>query len=409
MSIETFVMPMREHRAKLDGDTGSATKAAESLATASSTLHEIDGQLDAAARTALSSWYGQQAGLFQDRTGNVKSAMTTLASNATAASTVAGTATSAITTGRTTIDGLITEFIAHATPLLEAAATATACGDDGRALQAYATVRRMADEYAMKSGEALAKVRGELAPLAGQLTGMTSVDIGTISGLGGQLGPPAEASTTTAGFTGGATTTESHGPTGPATASGPGGAPGPGGVLGAGGSSGAAATGSGSGGGGNTGGGGGGGSSTAVGPRLPTAIPPQPGDGVGVNLPDGTSSEAPNEIAAQAVRNAISALGTPYVWGASNPPAGTDCSGLTSWAYAGAGLELPRHSSAQAVGASVPDPSQLLPGDLVVWNGHVAMTVGPGQMIEAGDPVQINSVRTSNIGMPFLGFYRPTG
>jgi cell wall-associated NlpC family hydrolase len=57
----------------------------------------------------------------------------------------------------------------------------------------------------------------------------------------------------------------------------------------------------------------------------------------------------------------------------------------------------------------VPDQSQLLPGDLVVWQGHVAMVIGNGQMIEAGDPVQINPIRTSNIGMPFMGFYRPTG
>ncbi|WP_415830351.1 C40 family peptidase, partial [Kibdelosporangium persicum] len=144
-------------------------------------------------------------------------------------------------------------------------------------------------------------------------------------------------------------------------------------------------------------------------PNLPVAVPPQPGSGVGINLPGGASVEAPNEIAAAAVRNALTALGTPYVWGASNPPSGTDCSGLTSWAYAGAGMEIPRHSSAQAIGASVPDQSQLLPGDLVVWKGHVAMVIGDGQMIEAGDPVQINPIRTSNIGMPFMGFYRPTG
>ncbi|RSM64628.1 NlpC/P60 family protein, partial [Kibdelosporangium aridum] len=133
------------------------------------------------------------------------------------------------------------------------------------------------------------------------------------------------------------------------------------------------------------------------------------GSGVGINLPGGATVEAPNEVAAAAVRQALSALGTPYVWGASNPPSGTDCSGLTSWAYAAAGHELPRHSAAQAVGASVPDQSQLLPGDLVVWKGHVAMVIGNGQMIEAGDPVQINPIRTSNIGMPFMGFYRPTG
>uniref|UniRef100_UPI00117760FD NlpC/P60 family protein n=1 Tax=Allokutzneria sp. NRRL B-24872 TaxID=1137961 RepID=UPI00117760FD len=54
-------------------------------------------------------------------------------------------------------------------------------------------------------------------------------------------------------------------------------------------------------------------------------------------------------------------------------------------------------------------PGQLLPGDLVVWRGHVAMCIGDGQMVEAGDPVQIRPLRTTNSGMPFVGFYRPTG
>ena len=52
---------------------------------------------------------------------------------------------------------------------------------------------------------------------------------------------------------------------------------------------------------------------------------------------------------------------------------------------------------------------ELQPGDLVVWTGHVAMYAGDGQMIEAGSPVQMSSVRTDNIGMPFKGFWRPTG
>jgi cell wall-associated NlpC family hydrolase len=386
VSIETYVKPMRDHRAKLDGATDSGTQAADSFTTASTTLTTIDGDHDTIAKAALSGWYGQQAGLFQDRSGKVKSAITLLAGNSTTASTVASTATTAVTTGRTAIDTLIGEFIDKATPMLEAAEAAVASGDDGRAIRAYANVRTMADEYTTKTGDALEKVRGELTPLVSQLTGMQKVDVGAMGGLGGQLGQSTDPGVT--------------------TPSGENGGPGSDGNRGTGGPGGGS---SGGGGGGSSGGGGGGGGGTAVGPRLPVAIPPQPGSGVGVNLPDGSSAEAPNEIAAQAVRNAMSALGTPYVWGASNPPSGTDCSGLTSWAYAGAGMEIPRHSSAQAIGASVPDASQLLPGDLVVWDGHVAMVVGNGQMIEAGDPVQINPIRTSNSGMPFMGFYRPTG
>lgn len=50
--------------------------------------------------------------------------------------------------------------------------------------------------------------------------------------------------------------------------------------------------------------------------------------------------------AAAAVAAARSALGRPYVWGA-NGPHGFDCSGLTQWAYAQAGVALPRTSQAQ--------------------------------------------------------------
>ncbi|MDQ3601441.1 MAG: C40 family peptidase, partial [Actinomycetota bacterium] len=165
----------------------------------------------------------------------------------------------------------------------------------------------------------------------------------------------------------------------------------------------------GSGSGGSDGGGSGGGGDTATKPRLPAAIPPQPGDGVDVNLPDGSTVAAPNEIAAAAVRNALSNLGVPYVWGGTTPGEALDCSGLTMTSYAAAGLEIPRHSAGQAIGAEVPSAAELLPGDLVVWDGHVAMCIGNGQIVEAGDPVQVGDVRTTNSGMPFLGFYRPTG
>lgn len=107
-----------------------------------------------------------------------------------------------------------------------------------------------------------------------------------------------------------------------------------------------------------------------------------------------------------AVDAAMSQLGTPYVWGGTQP-GGFDCSGLVQWAYRQAGVELPRTAEEMTVGAQV-TADQLQPGDLAVWDGHVAMYIGDGHMIEAGDPVQTNPVRTSNMSMGFQGFWRPT-
>lgn len=108
-----------------------------------------------------------------------------------------------------------------------------------------------------------------------------------------------------------------------------------------------------------------------------------------------------------AVDAARSAIGTPYRWGGTGHD-GFDCSGLTQWAWRQAGVDIPRTAEAQTVGRQV-SAEELAPGDLVVWDGHVAMYAGDGQIIEAGDPVQTNPLRTTNMGMPFKGFYRPTG
>lgn len=112
-------------------------------------------------------------------------------------------------------------------------------------------------------------------------------------------------------------------------------------------------------------------------------------------------------VGAAAVEAAKSQLGVPYVWGGA-APGGFDCSGLTSWAYQQAGVDIPRVAADQTVGRQV-SYDELQPGDLVLWSGHAAMYAGDGMMIEAGSPVQMNPVRTENTGMTFCGFWRPTG
>ncbi|QRQ67192.1 C40 family peptidase [Corynebacterium tuberculostearicum] len=148
----------------------------------------------------------------------------------------------------------------------------------------------------------------------------------------------------------------------------------------------------------------------------PTALPEQSAVGAGA---DATANEAHSasptpEPSAEggsaagqaAVAAAKSQVGQPYVWGGTGN-GGFDCSGLTQWAYSQAGVDLPRTADQQAVGQQV-SADQLQPGDLVVWDGHVAMYSGNGEIVEAGDPVQTNPLRTTNMGMQFKGFWRPT-
>ena len=119
-----------------------------------------------------------------------------------------------------------------------------------------------------------------------------------------------------------------------------------------------------------------------------------------------SEESAGSEAGEKAVDTALSMVGTPYVWGGTTPQ-GFDCSGLTQYAYREAGVDIPRLAEDQTVGTQV-SADELVKGDLVVWDGHVAMYAGDGQIVEAGDPVQVNPLRTSNMGMQFKGFWRPT-
>ncbi|MEV5876562.1 NlpC/P60 family protein [Streptomyces sp. NPDC052101] len=130
-----------------------------------------------------------------------------------------------------------------------------------------------------------------------------------------------------------------------------------------------------------------------------------------LDLPDLTgvfTTEAPDARAAAAVAAARSALGRPYVWGASGP-SGFDCSGLMQWSYAHAGMELPRTSQEQRFAGRQIPLSDARPGDLVVYRSdasHVGMYVGNGQVIHA--PYPGAAVRYDPVGMmPISSVTRP--
>ncbi|MFE7243777.1 NlpC/P60 family protein [Streptomyces sp. NPDC057580] len=125
------------------------------------------------------------------------------------------------------------------------------------------------------------------------------------------------------------------------------------------------------------------------------------------------------EQAATAINAASGELGTPYSWGGGNASGrstgsccspngssgasinGFDCSGLTLYAYAKAGITLPRTAAQQYAASEPVKPGQKRPGDLVFYGSsptsihHVAIYVGSGYMIEAPRPG--TSVRFSPI------------
>ncbi|MDX6207004.1 MAG: peptidoglycan DL-endopeptidase CwlO, partial [Frankiales bacterium] len=118
----------------------------------------------------------------------------------------------------------------------------------------------------------------------------------------------------------------------------------------------------------------------------------------------------PSSRAAAAVAAAYQQLGAPYDW-AADGPGSFDCSGLTAYAWAAAGVTLPHSSQAQFdVGAHV-SRSELAPGDLVFFGSpihHVGIYIGNGQMIDApqtGDVVRVQGIGRSD----YTGAVRVTG
>jgi cell wall-associated NlpC family hydrolase len=106
---------------------------------------------------------------------------------------------------------------------------------------------------------------------------------------------------------------------------------------------------------------------------------------------------APNANAQVAVDTAKAQIGKPYRYAGAGPDS-FDCSGLTQFAWAAAGVSLPHSSRAQY--ASLPHVAmeELAPGDLVFYGSpihHVGVYVGNGAYVHApqtGDTVKVASI-----------------
>lgn len=119
-------------------------------------------------------------------------------------------------------------------------------------------------------------------------------------------------------------------------------------------------------------------------------------------------------VADLAVRAALAQAGTPYLWGGAEP-GGFDCSGLVQYAYAAAGLALPRVAQDQYdAGLALPGTATLVAGDLLFFGSgpaavsHVGIYLGDGRMVDAphtGALVRVEPVDLT--GPSYLGATRP--
>jgi peptidoglycan DL-endopeptidase CwlO len=113
--------------------------------------------------------------------------------------------------------------------------------------------------------------------------------------------------------------------------------------------------------------------------------------------------------AGTALNAAYSQLGVPYRFAAESPGVAFDCSGLTKYAWAKAGVYLPHQSRAQFAATPRISRDEIQPGDLIFYYspiGHVGMYVGGGSLIHApqtGDVVKISGVNWGKV----VGVTRP--
>ena len=108
---------------------------------------------------------------------------------------------------------------------------------------------------------------------------------------------------------------------------------------------------------------------------------------------------AASSRAGTAINAAKTQLGVPWIFAKAEPGVGFDCSGLTSWAWAQAGISLPHQSRAQFAMLPQIPASEAQPGDLLFYYSpisHVGIYLGGGQLIHSPNSGSVVNIATVN-------------
>lgn len=85
----------------------------------------------------------------------------------------------------------------------------------------------------------------------------------------------------------------------------------------------------------------------------------------------------------QIAKYALQFVGNPYVAGGTSLTEGADCSGFTYRVYQDYGYDISRTSYSQRSAGRAVDYSEAQPGDLICYDGHVALYIGGGKIVHA--------------------------
>lgn len=91
-------------------------------------------------------------------------------------------------------------------------------------------------------------------------------------------------------------------------------------------------------------------------------------------------------------------IGNKYVYGGTSLTNGIDCSAFVQAIHAKFGISVPRTSSEQRYGGKSVSYSQMLPGDVICYSGHVAIYIGNNTIVHASNsaPYPRGGIKTSS-------------